>query len=35
MYMLRVHDQAKQAHTLDPPFSITFSKKQPFGNTGL
>jgi hypothetical protein len=21
-------------HTLDPPFSISFSKEQPFGNTG-
>jgi hypothetical protein len=21
-------------HTLDPPFNISFSKEQPFGNTG-
>jgi hypothetical protein len=31
---LRYSIRLSRLHTLDPPFSISFSEEQPFGNTG-
>jgi hypothetical protein len=31
---LRYRTRLSRLHTLDPPFSISFSEEQPFNNTG-
>jgi hypothetical protein len=31
---LECRNRLSKLHTLNPPFNISFSEKQPFGNTG-